>query len=614
MKQSNRLSRDKIRITITGGEPTIDPNLNYILSSLLDKDNKTIHISVITNLSRSHNYFENFVEQFGERNNHISFVASYHIENANESNFIRNLEILSSGGFRVFAWILAHPLFMDEVKRIYNRIKDLNLKNTRVVPKAIRDEFGRSAFPDNRYKIEDLKWLNQFADDGEILFMDTYDQNLGRVTRKFYNLNEAITLKINKFKGMLCNAGINMISIDENGFVSPAVCLRSSSKNFNIFEDENALEKVKGPIVCPFDACKCLADLPLLKYTNDYEAKGINRSNASREEPYKHPLINALQTKGWEYKKDLYLEHFDYVLKLKETSSPSISVIVISWRLHEDTVKNFQILNKQRNQNFELIFVDNGGKEREFELLKPYVDIYIRLKNNTGAYLARNIGSVFASAPILLFLEDDGIPESNLIKSHLDIHKKYDVIAVRGVYKPKTSNVLNRYAAHYFLGDKPFPYPSNLEGNSSYRADIFYKVGGWNDEIFFGHGGKELAIRLLRIENDPRKQIYSPEPIIYHDFATDNAHLAKKIRKQQESLSDLKKKYPEWDTIISTWKKFFARHDQLIPKIILDERQEKSINYHSHLLKALSYYEHGETDMAKNHLLSLITELKEIAR
>jgi glycosyltransferase involved in cell wall biosynthesis len=324
------------------------------------------------------------------------------------------------------------------------------------------------------------------------------------------------------------------------------------------------------------------------------------------------PLEYWLNKKGWQGKKELYSGCFESVTFQKDVNKPDISVIVISWRLHPDNLKNFQILEKQRDQNFELIFVDNGGKEGEFDCLKPFVDTYVRLNKNTGAYLARNVGAVFAKAPILLFLEDDGIPESNLIEAHLNLFKKYDIIACRGVYSPKTENLLNKMATHYYMGRLPYPYPSNLEGNSSYCADTFYKVAGWDDEILFGYGGWDLAVRLLNLEPDQRKQIYSPDPIIYHDFATSDEHLSSKREKQITSLKRLRRKHSKWDAITASWNKFANRHDVLILKDRpVSEVRSSSIITQGLLASALRSYEHGNIDEADRFLANYIKQFKD---
>jgi glycosyltransferase involved in cell wall biosynthesis/SAM-dependent methyltransferase len=292
--------------------------------------------------------------------------------------------------------------------------------------------------------------------------------------------------------------------------------------------------------------------------------KVVKGEDSERKE--NNVLLEALTRVGWSNKYELYREFFDSIDIWKNISEPAISIIVISWRLHPDTMKNFQILERQRDKKFELIFIDNGGKEGEFDSLKPYIDIYVRLNKNSGAYLARNIGALFAKAPILFFLEDDGLPEGNIVEAHLNVHATYDVIAVRGVYRQKTDNPINRMAEHYFLGDKPYPYPGNLEGNASYRADVFYKVGGWDDDIIFGHGGIDLAIRLLAVEPDKRKQIYSPLPVIYHDFAVDTEHLTSKLKKQNESLLRLRKKHSQCGATLNSWRRLNRRYDLLIVK------------------------------------------------
>lgn len=73
-----------------------------------------------------------------------------------------------------------------------------------------------------------------------------------------------------------------------------------------------------------------------------------------------------------------------------------------------------------------------------------------------------------------------------------------------------------------------------VEG-TPYLQQLFFAVGGWDDEIIFGGGGIDLAFRLLQVESDRRKQIYSPVPIVYHDYAANEEHLALKHKKERVS-------------------------------------------------------------------------------
>ncbi len=321
--------------------------------------------------------------------------------------------------------------------------------------------------------------------------------------------------------------------------------------------------------------------LPKQKHAKNNPAESNAESTTSVA---KHPCLleKQLDQKGWTHKKNLYSKYFDYVTS-NNISSPKMSIIVISWRLHLDTIKNFQILEKQRNQNFELIFVDNGGQPGEFDELKPYIDTYVRLSTNTGAYLARNIGAVFANAPFLFFLEDDGIPAENLIEEHLKAHSKYNVYAVRGIYRFKTKNPLNTNQKHYYLGSQPYPRFGDLEGNISYEANIFYQAGGWDDNILFGHGGIDLSYRLLKIDSDMRKQIYYPNAIIFHDYATDQNHLVTKRRKQAQTWQYLKKKHGHnFDHFIRSWDSFKRQKDLIMPREKSSKNKKSFFNLAEH--------------------------------
>ncbi len=267
-------------------------------------------------------------------------------------------------------------------------------------------------------------------------------------------------------------------------------------------------------------------------------------------------LSACLNEFNWTDYEESYSSLFEKVKFNFIVENPSASVIIISWRFVKGLKKNIELLRSQRNTNYEIIFVNNGKDDNEFASIIDDVDTYISLNQNTGAYLARNIGSLFAKAPVLIFLEDDGIIGNDFVQSHLDAFNKYNVIAVRGVCRSLTNNAFNKLARHYYLGRRPYPAAINLEGNSSFDAKAFRTVGGWSNNINFGHGGPELSYRLLQVYPDHRLQIYSPKPIIFHDYAQNDDHLKNKKEKQQSSYKALKSKYPDWEVFMDSWKRF----------------------------------------------------------
>ncbi len=278
------------------------------------------------------------------------------------------------------------------------------------------------------------------------------------------------------------------------------------------------------------------------------------------------PLIAALKSKNWEEKLSLYRNEFRAVDRIKDVVDPVISIIMISWQMNDEIIETVKLLQDQRDLKFEIILVNNGCEPSDFDVVRDYVDILVHLNSNTGAYFARNVGSIFSSAPILLFLDDDALPDNSLLFAHQEAFNKWDVICVRGVVLSKTGNPINQLARHYDLGDKPFPVYANVEGNVSYDARYFFQVNGWDDEIKFGGGGVDLSKRLLMVEPDMRKQIYIPDAVIYHDYAQDNDHLERKRDKQEISRERLKKKHPDWDEFMLRWKIFHLRDDLMLPR------------------------------------------------
>jgi MoaA/NifB/PqqE/SkfB family radical SAM enzyme/glycosyltransferase involved in cell wall biosynthesis len=284
-------------------------------------------------------------------------------------------------------------------------------------------------------------------------------------------------------------------------------------------------------------------------------------------------LFHALKEKGWNQKYDLYAPKFAYAKVLRQITKPAVSVIVVSWRHHPDTLQSLQIISRQRSIPFELILVNNGAPEEELADLESYVDIYVKLKDNTGPCFARNAGAVFSSAPLLFFLEDDGIPAENIIESHIRAFERYEIIALRGVYTPKTmDNPFNILATHYSMGDKSFPMNINLEGNASLKSRPFFKAGGWDEDIFIMEDGLALTMRLLEIEPCLLRQIYYPEAIIYHDYARDEAHLEDKLSHKQKSLKIIQKKYPDYQSVKNIYKGLRYK-EKLIPLYGRDNRR-----------------------------------------
>ncbi|WP_447527717.1 FkbM family methyltransferase [Vreelandella sp. TE19] len=241
-----------------------------------------------------------------------------------------------------------------------------------------------------------------------------------------------------------------------------------------------------------------------------------------------------LESIGWSAKSRLYswwVSNVEY--KSEEYAESSISVVVICNKYKQETRDNLIELCRQTRGIGDVVFVNNGDRSQEIARLKDYADVFIELKGNSGAYLARNIGAAFSNGNVIAFIDDDGLPEPGMINAHLEAHSNYTLDSVRGSYLPKNKD--ETPPPHYHLGEKPVVAINSLEGNCSYRKDIFLKMGGWGDYILFGHGGPELYVRMIEQGSKNHNHVYIPNCILRHNYFRGEKHAVSKKRKQAES-------------------------------------------------------------------------------
>lgn len=267
------------------------------------------------------------------------------------------------------------------------------------------------------------------------------------------------------------------------------------------------------------------------------------------------PLLAALDERlraiGWHDKGTLYAHWLRDVQYLKPIERPRISAILIANRFKPEIVDNVRALLKQRD-DIEVVFVNNGAPQEDFSKLRPLVHTWIDLNRNSGAYLARNIGAAHAAASILLFVDDDGLPEAHFVNGHLEGHAEFEPACLRGACEPITRG--SERPPHYNLGDTAHASPPLLEGNVSFNRQAFLEVGGWADYILFGHGGYDISSRLLRRGISPLRQMYTPASVLRHNYVRGDAHRKEKSAKQLASwrlldalgTTDLSSALPIW--------------------------------------------------------------------
>lgn len=177
----------------------------------------------------------------------------------------------------------------------------------------------------------------------------------------------------------------------------------------------------------------------------------------------------------------------------------------------------------------EILVIDDGSTDGTRDITSAFetqLPIRYLRQANQGPAAARNWGIREAKAPILLFTDDDIIPDPELIATHLSTHdKNADTrVAVQGyvTWSPEihVTPFMRWYGEHSLFGFGDIAERDEIDFryfyscNVSLKADFIRSVGGF-DESFKGaaYEDTELAFRL---QQAGMKLFYNRNALAYH--------------------------------------------------------------------------------------------------
>lgn len=231
-----------LRVSLTGGEPCVHPNIEELLNYL---NQKVDWINMTTNGTRDGRWY---CEQ---PVNH--YVFSLHFDNNLWRRSLQNIIMVGKWfGKPIHVNLMAHHEHMDFVKRAY---EELGEENIPVVIRRIRWTEKHDWFDDMKYNIKDLEWILQNESTAKPNCVDEQGQ--------LYHANDIIKTHNNQFKGWTCNAGLESLMINWDGEVHRATCRVGGSLG-NIYKGN--FKVPENPVICTRDWCTCAADIPLTKH------------------------------------------------------------------------------------------------------------------------------------------------------------------------------------------------------------------------------------------------------------------------------------------------------------------------------------------------------------
>jgi len=236
-----------IRISFTGGEPTVHPKFEELVNYC--KNQGVSWISITTNGTRKDEWYANL------RADQIVFSVHMEYDVRRALNTIVNVNEYFAG--KVMVHVMAHQDHMKRTRYIAGALA------ASAIPHAVRrvrwTEGDHDIFDDMRYDHEDLQWIKEYEATVEANTVVWLNQDYGQV---LYHANDMIKNHQNKFKGWTCNAGIESLMINWDGDVHRATCRVGGSLG-NIYEGNFVVPS--EPVTCDRNFCTCAADIPLSK-------------------------------------------------------------------------------------------------------------------------------------------------------------------------------------------------------------------------------------------------------------------------------------------------------------------------------------------------------------
>lgn len=235
------------------------------------------------------------------------------------------------------------------------------------------------------------------------------------------------------------------------------------------------------------------------------------------------------------------------------TKAQTLSFIIVTYNNGKELIKCIESLQQQSCKNFEIIVIDNGRTDEIYvSQITMQSLFYIKLKQNYGPCVGRNIGMCLSQTDIVAFIDDDAVIHKDYAQNAMSFFREPDHYGFQGKIKFKTSSIYNYLEKHYDIGEEMTPYFLSIECNCALRKKHIVDVEGWDESVLFLRGGCEGVLLSYKLVNRYGREglLYFPKAIVYHDFSHTLVKLLRKYIRFDFIRSYLEKTYPQAFSLI----------------------------------------------------------------
>lgn len=209
------------------------------------------------------------------------------------------------------------------------------------------------------------------------------------------------------------------------------------------------------------------------------------------------------------------------------------SVIIPAYNSEKTISKCISSLLRQTNKPDEIIVVDDGSIDKTKKEVKKFKDVKLISQINRGPASARNLGVKKAKGDILLFTDDDCIPDRYWVSEMEKPFRSKTVDGVQGRYMTKQEGLIPRFVQmeiedRYDRMKKRENIDFIGSYSAGYRKSIFMKYGGF-DESFPVASGEDPELSF-KLSEHGHKMVFNEKAVVYHNHTESfSAYMKKKF-------------------------------------------------------------------------------------
>lgn len=203
----------------------------------------------------------------------------------------------------------------------------------------------------------------------------------------------------------------------------------------------------------------------------------------------------------------------------KNSPPVTVSLVVLTYKRQNDLLETLHTVQRQRYPQLETIVVNNYQDDTVNLVFRHFPETkIISLDENIGC-AARNVGVERGAGEIVITIDNDvHLKGDDFIDKVVDFFEQHaDAACVTFRVLRPCGELSNRDWCHPRDASKwaneTFLTDHISEGACAFRRDQFLEVGGYSQEIFIGHEGPELNLRLLK---HGYQTWYCPQLEVYH--------------------------------------------------------------------------------------------------